>query len=100
MRSTRNSIKLYPIIKDIQYGDLAPDGGQYRPHVVWFEEAVPMIEEAIPVMADADIFVLIGTSLAVYPAAGVTVNAWLPPYATVALVGVIVPLLPAVAVIA
>lgn len=70
MRSERNSLKFYTIEKDINIGDLAEDGGQLRPHVVWFEEPVPMIEQAIPIMHDADIFVLIGTSLAVYPAAG------------------------------
>lgn len=70
MRSERNSLKFYPIEKDINIGDLAEDGGQFRPHVVWFEEPVPMIEVAIPIMHDADIFVLVGTSLAVYPAAG------------------------------
>ncbi|MGN6569241.1 MAG: SIR2 family NAD-dependent protein deacylase [Flavipsychrobacter sp.] len=70
MRSERNEHKLYPITEDINYGDLAEDGSQFRPHVVWFEEPVPMIEQAIPIMMAADIFVLIGTSLAVYPAAG------------------------------
>lgn len=70
MRSERNSMKLYPIAGDISIGDLADDGGQLRPHVVWFEEPVPMIEHAIPLMHAADVFVLIGTSLAVYPAAG------------------------------
>lgn len=70
MRSDKDPLKLYPINGDITLGQKAPDGYQYRPHVVWFEEPVPMIEQAIPVMYDADIFVLIGTSLAVYPAAG------------------------------
>lgn len=70
MRSEKNEFKLHPITGDINIGDKADDGGQYRPHVVWFEEPVPMIEQAIPIMHDADIFVLIGTSLAVYPAAG------------------------------
>ena len=70
MRSERNEHQLYPITGDINIGDKATDGGQYRPHVVWFEEPVPMIEHAIQVMYDADVFVLIGTSLAVYPAAG------------------------------
>jgi NAD-dependent deacetylase len=55
---------------DIQIGDLAPDGGQYRPHIVWFEEDVPMIQKATVIVEEADIFVVIGTSLAVYPAAG------------------------------
>jgi len=70
MRSERNEHILYPITEDIQPGQTAADGGQYRPHVVWFEEPVPMIENAIPIMRSADVFVLIGTSLAVYPAAG------------------------------
>ena len=70
MRSERNEHKLYPITGDIEFGHKSDDGGQFRPHVVWFEEPVPMIEHAIPLMYDADIFVLVGTSLAVYPAAG------------------------------
>lgn len=51
-------------------GDLAPDGGQLRPDIVWFGEAVPMIEKAAEITMDADIFVVVGTSLVVYPAAG------------------------------
>ena len=70
MRSEINPFRYYPIRDDIRLGQHAEDGAQFRPHVVWFEEPVPMIEEAIPVMQSADIFVLIGTSLAVYPAAG------------------------------
>ena len=70
MHSDKNEHKLYSVKGDIQLGDKAKDGGQFRPHVVWFEEPVPMIEQAIPIMYDADVFVLIGTSLVVYPAAG------------------------------
>lgn len=70
MRSERNPYKLYPITSDISLGQKAEDGGQFRPHVVWFEEPVPMIEQAIPLLYNADIFLLVGTSLAVYPAAG------------------------------
>lgn len=70
MRSDKDPHKTYPIKEDIQLGHKAADGSQFRPHVVWFEEPVPMIEEAIPIMYDADVFVLIGTSLVVYPAAG------------------------------
>lgn len=55
---------------DINLGDKGEDGTQLRPHIVWFEEPVPMIEKAAMLMTDADIFVLIGTSLQVYPAAG------------------------------
>ena len=55
---------------DINIGDKAPDGGQLRPFIVWFGEAVPKIEEAIRYVESSDIFVVIGTSLNVYPAAG------------------------------
>ncbi len=61
---------IYDIRGDIHLGDMAPGGGQLRPHIVWFEEPVPMIEIAADIAAMADIFVVIGTSLAVYPAAG------------------------------
>lgn len=70
MRSDKDPHRLYPINSDIRIGDTAHDGSPFRPHVVWFEEPVPMIEQAIPIMYAADVFVLIGTSLAVYPAAG------------------------------
>lgn len=55
---------------DILVGDLSPEGKQLRPFVVWFGEAVPMIEPAIRRVEESDIFVIIGTSLNVYPAAG------------------------------
>lgn len=82
MRSISNEHKLYPIAGDISIGDVAEDGGQLRPHVVWFEEPVPMIEHAIPIMQQADVFILVGTSLAVYPAAGLVdfVPAHVPKY--------------------
>ncbi len=70
MRSERNSSLIAEIKGDIKLGDVAADGAQYRPHIVWFEEPVPKIEEAIPVVQNADIFVVAGTSLVVYPAAG------------------------------
>lgn len=70
MRSERNEFLHYPIREDIKLGDVGQDGAQLRPHIVWFGEAVPMIEQAIPIMQQADVFVLVGTSLAVYPAAG------------------------------
>jgi NAD-dependent deacetylase len=69
MRSERNATQLYDIYEDIKIGDMAEDGGQLRPHVVWFGEAVPMIEPALREVRQADIFVVIGTSLQVYPAA-------------------------------
>ncbi|WP_118976879.1 SIR2 family NAD-dependent protein deacylase [Taibaiella koreensis] len=70
MRSEKDPSIIYEIRSDIQRGDLAPDGAQLRPNIVWFEEEVPMINHAIPLMQKADIFVLVGSSLAVYPAAG------------------------------
>jgi NAD-dependent deacetylase len=54
----------------IQLGDRCPRGGQLRPFIVWFGEAVPAIEEAADLSARADIYAVIGTSLNVYPAAG------------------------------
>jgi NAD-dependent deacetylase len=55
---------------DINAGDNCPKGSQLRPHIVWFGEDVPMMDEAVNLTADADIFVVIGSSLNVYPAAG------------------------------
>ena len=55
---------------DIALGDKAPDGAQLRPHIVWFGEPVPNIELAIQWVQKADLFLIIGTSLLVYPAAG------------------------------
>lgn len=70
MRSERDESLVYDIRKDMQLGDLADDGAQLRPNIVWFEEPVPAITEAISIVHSADIFVVVGTSLAVYPAAG------------------------------
>ncbi|MCW3465623.1 SIR2 family NAD-dependent protein deacylase [Chitinophaga nivalis] len=69
MRSVKNERVIYDIQEDINMGDLAADGGQLRPHIVWFGEAVPMIETALKEVRKADVFVVIGTSLQVYPAA-------------------------------
>ena len=54
----------------INVGDMAPNGEQLRPHIVWFGEAVPKIEKAIDVVSVADVLLIVGTSLQVYPAAG------------------------------
>ena len=62
--------ELSPECYDVKIGDLADDGSQLRPFIVWFGEAVPMIETAIDCVEKADIFVIIGTSMNVYPAAG------------------------------
>lgn len=70
MRSEKDETLIYPIREDMVPGELAEDGGRLRPHIVWFEEPVPMIAEAVPLVASADIFVVVGTSLVVYPAAG------------------------------
>lgn len=70
MRSEFDESLVYSIDKDINIGDLADDGAQLRPHIVWFEEPVPLISEAVTLVRHSDIFVVIGTSLAVYPAAG------------------------------
>ena len=55
---------------EVKIGDLAGDGSQYRPFIVWFGEAVPKMDDAILAAEKADIFLIIGTSLNVYPAAG------------------------------
>ncbi len=82
MRSLLNKEKIFDIENDILLGDFAEDGAQLRPHIVWFEEEVPMIETAVNIVKQADIFVVIGTSLQVYPAAGLIdlVNDKVPKY--------------------
>jgi NAD-dependent deacetylase len=70
MRSEANEDLVYPIYETISMGEKAEDGAQLRPHIVWFEEAVPMMEEAVRLSRQADIFLIVGTSLVVYPAAG------------------------------
>ena len=62
--------ELLPEEYEVKMGDKAADGSQLRPFIVWFGEAVPMIEPAIELVQQADMFVIIGTSLNVYPAAG------------------------------
>jgi NAD-dependent deacetylase len=68
-RSTRNPHLVYPWTRDILPGDHCESGTQLRPHIVWFGEAVPMIEPAALHVAEADIALIIGTSMQVYPAA-------------------------------
>ena len=70
MRSIADENTTYEIRDDIKLGDNATDGAQLRPHIVWFDEPVPLIEEASRIVRTADIFILVGTSLQVYPAAG------------------------------
>lgn len=70
MRSDINPELIYDIHGDIPADAKSEDGGYLRPHVVWFEEPVPMIEPAVALVMQADIFAVVGTSLIVYPAAG------------------------------
>jgi NAD-dependent deacetylase len=70
-RSTQYPSLIYDIgYKDINAGDNCEKGSQLRPHIVWFGEDVPMMTEAVNITEKADIFVVIGSSLNVYPAAG------------------------------
>ncbi len=70
-RSTIDSNLVYTMENwELKFGDYCELGSQLRPHIVWFGEAVPAMQEAIPIIHKADILVVIGTSLAVYPAAG------------------------------
>ncbi|TDU39734.1 NAD-dependent deacetylase [Gelidibacter sediminis] len=68
-RNIVNDKNYFPHTGDIKLGDTCPKGHQLRPHIVWFGEAVPMIDKAIEVCATADVLVIIGTSMQVYPAA-------------------------------
>ena len=70
-RSTADSSLVYDIgYKNINSGDKCEKGSQLRPHIVWFHEEVPMLSEAVSLTSNADIFVVVGSSLNVYPAAG------------------------------
>lgn len=69
MRSVDDEDTVFEIYGDINLGDQVADGGQLRPHIVWFGEAVPMMEKAAALLHDCDYFVVVGTSLQVYPAA-------------------------------
>ncbi|MBO3269334.1 SIR2 family NAD-dependent protein deacylase [Hymenobacter defluvii] len=70
-RSTRHEELVYPMTGDrIELGDLCERGHQLRPNIVWFGEAVPLMEQAAAEAATADVFLVVGTSLQVYPAAG------------------------------
>lgn len=76
VRSTKYPDLIYDIgTKPIKIGDFCEKGAQLRPHIVWFGESVPAIDEAVPIVSSADVFVVIGTSLNVYPAAGLIMYA-------------------------
>ena len=69
-RSMKDSSYICTVEGDLNVGDMCPVGGQLRPHIVFFGEQVPLMERAIEIISTADIVVVAGTSLAVYPAAG------------------------------
>lgn len=69
-RSERNPDLVVPAEGPTRLGDTGPDGAQLRPHIVFFGEAVPEYERALRIVREADLFLVVGTSLAVYPAAG------------------------------
>lgn len=68
-RNIMDDSSIFECPSDIKLGDLCPKGHQLRPHIVWFGEAVPMIDTAIDVCMTADVLIIIGTSMQVYPAA-------------------------------
>ena len=70
VRSTKNENYVLDWSKDLNLGDIDKNGNQLRPHIVWFGEQVPEMEKAIELTKDAELLVIIGTSMQVYPAAG------------------------------
>jgi NAD-dependent deacetylase len=70
VRSTKDASLIYDWKKPLKQGDCCDLGSQLRPHIVWFGEEVPNIPVAAGISRDADIYIVIGTSLQVYPAAG------------------------------
>jgi len=75
VRSEQNESLITYTEEDIKLGDLATDGHQLRPHVVWFGEMVPMLEVAASEVIGSDIVIIVGTSMQVYPAAGLVAYA-------------------------
>jgi len=70
VRSVSDESLIYDWTEDLKLGDVNDKNHQLRPHVVWFGEAVPMIEKAIQILQKTDIIIIVGTSMQVYPAAG------------------------------
>jgi NAD-dependent deacetylase len=70
VRSCRNPDYVIPWTSDLKSGDLCPAGAQLRPHIVWFGEQVPELSNAARIIKDCDCLIITGTSLQVYPAAG------------------------------
>ena len=81
VRSIANENLVYDWDGDLVTGDAGEDGKQLRPHIVWFGEQVPMLEKAAIEVSSADIVVIIGTSMQVYPAAGLV--GYAPPHASI-----------------
>jgi NAD-dependent deacetylase len=73
-RSVLDDTEIFDYHYPLQLGDLAPNGGQLRPHIVWFGEAVPEIDLAIEVTQTADLFVIVGTTMQVQPAASLLLS--------------------------
>lgn len=69
VRSSKNESDILRWEKDLNLGDVCKSGYQLRPHIVWFGEQVPLLDEAVKVTETADILIIIGTSMQVYPAA-------------------------------
>lgn len=80
-RSTKFTRLVYECTGDILLGDLCEKGHQLRPHIVWFGEPVPMLEKAAEVVSMADTVIIVGTSMQVYPAAGLV--GYAPPHAQI-----------------
>jgi NAD-dependent deacetylase len=82
-RSTYDPSLVYPVKGwELKIGDRCEMKSQLRPHIVWFGEAVPMMDKAMEITSDAAMLIVVGTSLNVYPAAGLVhhVNPWCPVY--------------------
>lgn len=70
VRSCKDPSQVLEWKKDLRTGDLCPLGDQLRPHIVWFGEEVPLMEDAAHIVSQADYIIIVGTSMQVYPAAG------------------------------
>ena len=70
VRSSKDSNDIKPWMTDLKKGDLCDKGSQLRPHIVWFGEEVPLLDKAADLVSEADVIIIVGTSMQVYPAAG------------------------------
>lgn len=68
-RSTKNINLIYDWKKELNLGDFCEENSQLRPHIVWFGEEVPLFDKALEITSEADILIVVGTSMQVYPAA-------------------------------